>query len=345
MEVYLSDLNQTRYTVSLNHIIWNNCTTDIDCPGRSTCAKNQSYLQYPSLCVCSFSLDYIGATCETSGYYGLFFFILNIIGACVTIFATIIGMSLIFNLKRLQRFRFDTLGLTNILSVFYGISLSMVFASAARFYSREIKNDIVWSQPFICLCFLFGTLSILNLSLVWINNVKHTRRLSLVSTKRVIVYRKCLIFYYILFLSTLIYSFIVDNLWITATIVSTGILISLIVYTYGFVRIRRLLHEQQQLVNPKATDYRQLGRTLHAIQFTSGPMIICMISLSVFLIVWAVSGGYANYPGKQINLIYLVLSWFSALLAYLYVIQYLYVNYRWKLEHSKRSEVKSMQRT
>ena len=53
-----------KYFVTLGGVLWNNCTTDADCPGRAICAVNQTWSQFPKLCHCEFTVPQTGATCE-----------------------------------------------------------------------------------------------------------------------------------------------------------------------------------------------------------------------------------------------------------------------------------------
>ena len=62
--------NQTTnlYTITLGGVLWDNCTTDADCPGRALCAINQTWSQYPKICHCLFTMDHEGAECQTGEF-------------------------------------------------------------------------------------------------------------------------------------------------------------------------------------------------------------------------------------------------------------------------------------
>jgi hypothetical protein len=62
--------NQT-YEVRLAGVLWNNCTTDADCPGRAFCAVNASWSAQPKMCYCWFIYEHSGARCESSKSYCL----------------------------------------------------------------------------------------------------------------------------------------------------------------------------------------------------------------------------------------------------------------------------------
>jgi hypothetical protein len=57
-----------KFKVTLGGVLWNNCTTDSDCPGRALCSLNQTWSAYPSICHCSFVVQQDGAACETGKY-------------------------------------------------------------------------------------------------------------------------------------------------------------------------------------------------------------------------------------------------------------------------------------
>ena len=58
-----------RYLVLLGGVLWDNCTTDADCPGRATCAKNETWSQVPAQCHCSFVMDFTGADCNSGKFF------------------------------------------------------------------------------------------------------------------------------------------------------------------------------------------------------------------------------------------------------------------------------------
>jgi len=60
------DAGTGRFTVMLSGVLWNNCTADVDCPGRARCALNASWAEYERMCSCDFTYDHIGGQCETS---------------------------------------------------------------------------------------------------------------------------------------------------------------------------------------------------------------------------------------------------------------------------------------
>jgi hypothetical protein len=64
MEVIDVYKNKT-YEVLLDGVLWDNCTTDVDCPGRAFCAVNAKWSAHPNMCYCWFSYDHKGGECQS----------------------------------------------------------------------------------------------------------------------------------------------------------------------------------------------------------------------------------------------------------------------------------------
>ena len=64
MEHYINETTGLT-TVALGGAIWDNCTRDVDCPGRAICATNTTWLSAPAMCICPTEYGLIGAQCNT----------------------------------------------------------------------------------------------------------------------------------------------------------------------------------------------------------------------------------------------------------------------------------------
>jgi hypothetical protein len=56
-----------KFIVTINGTLYDHCQTDSDCPGQAVCMLNATWSAYPSMCTCRIGLGRSGSSCEVPG--------------------------------------------------------------------------------------------------------------------------------------------------------------------------------------------------------------------------------------------------------------------------------------
>ena len=230
---------------------------------------------------------------------------------------------------RWKRFQLDALSTSLVFAILACFFTALATGSITRFIFQWITPDANGSKAdtqisasvALPLSFLFSTLAMLNISLVWIeiaDNAQSLRRTS----SNIQRYRNALIVYYIIFLSLIILSLALGSITIATAVALPGLLFVIVTYIVGFVKMRRMLkayliasENTPEVKNGSSSNLngpRKIRSSLKAISYAAIGVSFWALACIVWVVAWVLLGGLANQPLKNFNMVAEAISWFCA---------------------------------
>ena len=228
----------------------------------------------------------------------LAFFVLP---CCITGAAAIIGLYLLKVLRSQNRLKLNALNTTIVFgalgSAFISASCASTSASIlhhniALVNGSKVSELLLDEAYLIVFGFFFGTLSTLNISLVWIEIGNSASKLKPVSARAVTRYRLALQVYYVTFLCLFVALMFTGRVSLAVIVALPAIAFIVATYFWGWFKLRPLLRSAMD-----ATD--QAGRTskmqvLQRIAETSIALSFWALVLIVSFIAYYLLGGFTG---------------------------------------------------
>jgi hypothetical protein len=336
MSVVTFDPTTGKFTVSLGGVVYTNCTTDADCPGRAQCFLNATFLSAPSMCACSFSSDLEGAQCQTAGPEGWFYYGANILAAFISFCSLAVGIYDLYLSCKWNRFKMDALTTSLIFSVlglfFTGLETSASTRLIVEVIPPNAEGSKADTDPIDTITtifsFWFSTLAMMNVSLVWIEIANNANKMRRSTSNSLWGFRRLLLGYYVLFLGLILFSLAQDNYGFAAYAAVPGVLFVIVTYVVGFYKMRKML--KMYLLNDSVvkTAHQEANQkmrdSLKAIQRTAIGVSFCAFMYIIWLGIWVGLGGFVNEPGFQFNLAASAVAWTFVSIANSLVLFYLH---------------------
>jgi hypothetical protein len=170
--------------------------------------------------------------------------------------------------------------------------------------------------------FLFSTLSMLNISLVWIQIADNAEKMRRTTTINITRYRNFLIAYYVLFFGVIVFAISFQNLIVAAAVSLPGIVFVIISYLLGFFKMRKMLVAYLTSSGPGSNGIggslsevagketiRKFRESLQAIQWAALGVSGSSFLYIIFLGAWVLLGGFKEEPNSEANAVMLANAW------------------------------------
>ena len=242
-----------------------------------------------------------------------------------------------------RRFKKDALSTSLVFTIIALGMTAIETGSAPRFSIQSLAPDAAGSKSdknaigtiSMTLAYLFITLSLLNVSLVWIEIADNAEKLHKSVNHNVKSYRRLLLAYYVIVFGTIAISFAVGNVFVAALVSIPGVLFIIVTYLIGYFKMRRMLMtylasdaaSPGSMGNVASKDtLRKFRESLRAIEYSSLMVSLCSAQFIIWIGIWVSLGGFADFPKKGFNLIAVSIAWFAVSFAIGAVMWYLHGN-------------------
>lgn len=334
-----------KYVVELAGVVWNNCTTDADCPGRAMCGKNITWAEYPNMCACLFIVGHDGPTCHEISPLGYFFFVLNVLICVVSGVWALVGIFDLVRMIRWGRLKKDAVSSSLLFAICALCSISIYGGATSRYpFERMTPNPVTGSKNnqnytgtvALTLAFLFATLAMLNISLVWIKIASNADKLQKANNHNIAHYRHFLIAYYVIFFGAIIISVALGNYVVTAFLAIPGIIFVIISYGVGYFRMRKMLsvyissdaipsNSRAGGLNQAKDSVQKFRDSLQLIKNTTIGAASFALAFIICIGIWAFAGGFNPLPSiASVSVVSLCLAWLSASVGVGFIMWYLH---------------------
>lgn len=284
------------------------------------------------------------------GPLGMAFFIINV-AACLSAFAWLcVAVYDLYRMAKWKRLQRDAIS-TSLVFTIAALTMSVIQTGAESRFGftnpppdpgGKKDDDLSIVTVGIPIMFLLCTLSMLNVSLVWIqisSNMQKVRVAKKDRLQNITRYRNALICYYVAFLGLMAVAIAMNSFTIVCAVGAPGILFVFITYVYGGLRMRRVLRDHLAMgdssssnnkvaaaaivnINPESS--KVIRESLKSIEKAAFMVSFVDFNFLLWVVVWVLLGSNINSPDRQFNQIALSLLWFWATMAPISVMVYLH---------------------
>jgi hypothetical protein len=244
-----------------------------------------------------------------------------------------------------KRFDRDALSFSAIFSILGCLSIALVCGRTARTVFSTVPPDddgmkvdhSLFGTVSLIFSFFFSTLSMMSVSLVWIQIAANAEKLKPLKISNIMRYRNMLVIYYVCFMAAVCITLALNVPKVAAALILPGIIIVISTYVVGGLKMKRIMNDYllsmtaphtSQSAGPtvvNTTAVEKVRDSLHAVKYTAFGVSFWAGMFTFWMAIWTFTGGFEDRPGKDLNLIALAIAWFSAACSNAVVVWYLHV--------------------
>jgi len=259
-------------------------------------------------------------------------------------------------LVRWKKFHRDALSTSLLFAIMATLWTALLTGTATRYTMQSLAPDASGSKMDVSplgrilsvFVFLFSTLSMMNVSLVWIEIAQNAEKMKR-SQDNVNRYRRFLLAYYVVFIIVIVVAFALGQFTVAAIAALPGVLFVIVTYLIGFLKMRRMLSHylmtsevassvdnsssaRGAILMTNRDAVRKMRQSLRAIEWAALGISFCALNFIVWMGMWVLLGGFIDVPNVELNLVALSLAWLFVALANAVAIHYLHGSIRRKVE-------------